>query len=159
MWFYYGLCGFNIFLNLKPMVKSFRIIGVLSLLILLVLVKVFESSIFYDPLITYFKNDYLYQQVPVLEVGDLMFFYSIRFWMNTLLSISILKLIFINKDYWKDVLPLYLIGYLVMLGLLYILLQSQANYLVLFYVRRFIIHPIFLLLLVVYYYLESRLNV
>lgn len=141
------------------MVKSFRIIGVLSLLILLVLVKVFESSIFYDPLITYFKNDYLYQQVPVLEVGDLMFFYSIRFWMNTLLSISILKLIFINKDYWKDVLPLYLIGYLVMLGLLYILLQSQANYLVLFYVRRFIIHPIFLLLLVVYYYLESRLNV
>ena len=62
----------------------------LFLIGLLVLIRVFENEIFYDPYLVFFQNDYLYIDSPRREVFKLTLFTSLRYLMNTIISLIIL---------------------------------------------------------------------
>lgn len=138
--------------------KISKIIGVLLCIAGLILVRWFEDFLFYDPLLYFFKNDHTSQLLP--EFDDLLLLgnLALRFLMNTALSLLILWFIFSEMEVVKISTFLYSALFLLLfLAFIYYLYNSNSeNYLALFYVRRFLIQPIFLLLLVPAFYFQKK---
>lgn len=130
------------------------------LLILLVLVRAFEDVLFYDPYLLFFENDYLYIDSPRREVAKLVFFTSLRFLVNTVLSLGIIYCAFKDKQMIKFSGLVFGSAYLCfMIPFLYFVINpKQEDYYLFFNVRRFLIQPIILLLLLpaLYYYKLKR---
>ena len=75
-----------------------KYILILMLLGLLVMIRVFEDNLFYDPYLLFFKNDYLYMDYPRREVFKLTLFTSLRYTLNSLISLGIIFLFFKDKS-------------------------------------------------------------
>lgn len=135
--------------------------GLLALLIiLLVLVRAFEDVLFYDPYLTFFENDYLYIDSPRREVAKLVFFTSLRFTINTLISLVFLYVVFRDKGIIKFSVIIYGLAYVVLLVpfLYFVINPKQEDYYLFFNIRRFLIQPLLLILLLpaFYYYRLNR---
>lgn len=130
------------------------------LFLILVFIRAFENDLFYDPLIHYFENDYLYASIPKIKntrfIGNLFF----RYFLNTIISLVIIGVVFQKKETIKFAVYFYSIAFVVLVSVLLFLLkdQFQSGYLLFFYIRRFIIHPIFLLLLLAVFYYQRKMN-
>jgi len=125
----------------------------------LILVRVFEDILFYDPYLTFFKNDYLYIDSPRREVAKLVAFSTLRYAFNTLLSLGILFLIFKKRDIIKLSILIYSIAYVIFIGvyLYFVVNPRQEDYYLFFNIRRFLIQPILLILLLpAFYYHKMR---
>lgn len=137
-----------------------KLLVLLFLFGLLVLVRLFEADLFYDPLLAFFKQDYLHNKVPNVETGKLMLHTAFRFGINTLISLAILYVAFNDKGIVKFSAVLYLIAFVVLLSWMAWLVAHAApnsNYNLLFYVRRFLIQPLLVLLLLpAFYYHRLR---
>lgn len=143
------------------MKKPFKILLLLFLFGLLVLVRLFEADLFYDPLLSFFKQDYLYGKVPDFEFGKHMLHTAFRFGINTLISLAILYVAFRDKGIVKFASVLYIIGFVVLFSWMSWLIanaSSESNYNILFYVRRFLIQPLFVLLLLPAFYYNIQKN-
>ena len=142
------------------MPKLTRYIFVFILILILVAIRGFEDYLFYDPYLTFFKNDYLYIDNPRREVAKLVFFTSLRFLLNTLASLGVLYLIFNDKVMIKFSVLLYAIAYVLLLipFLYFVINPKQEDYYLFFNIRRFLIQPIGLILLLpaFYYYKLNR---
>ncbi len=142
------------------MKKPLKILVLLFLFGLLVLVRLFEAELFYDPLLSFFKQDYLNQKVPDVVFGKLMLHTAFRFGINTLISLAILYVAFKDKGIVKFASVLYLIAFVVLFSWMAWLVANatpESNYNILFYVRRFLIQPLFVLLLLpAFYYHRQR---
>lgn len=129
-------------------------IGVLVLL--LAAIRFFEESLFYDPLIVFFKSDYLLGIIPPMNMAELMINLSLRYFLNTIISLAIIYIGFKDLNIVKFSAVLYVILYLLatLVFIFLVLNIEREHYLALFYVRRFLIHPLFLLILLpaFYYY-------
>ena len=77
--------------------KTIRIILIILFFGLLLLVRAFEQDLFYDPLILYFQNDYLYKAFPQIDACNLLFHLFFRYVLNSLISLAIIHMIFRNK--------------------------------------------------------------
>lgn len=121
---------------------------------LLLLVRVFENRLFYDPYLTFFENDYLYMDSPRLEVFKVTLFTAYRYVINTVISLSILYLFFKDKSIIKFSVVVYAVGFIVLISLyLYFVIHpKKEDYYIFFNIRRFLIQPIFLLLLLPAFY-------
>ena len=127
----------------------------LSLLfLLLILIRFFEDTLFYDPYLTFFENDYLYVDSPRREVLKLVSFTTLRYAINTVISLAILFVVFKDKSIIKFSGIIYLVAYLLlMLVYLYFVINPrQEDYYLFFNVRRFLIQPIILILLLPAFY-------
>lgn len=137
---------------------SYILIGVLILL--LVLVRAYEDVLFYDPYLIFFENDYLYIDSPRREVAKLIFFTSLRFLVNTILSLGIIYFVFKDKPMLKFSTLIYGIAYVCFLipFLYFVINPRQEDYYLFFNVRRFLIQPVVLLILLpaLYYYKLKR---
>jgi len=137
-----------------------KYILLLILVGLLVLIRVFENQIFYDPYLMFFQNDYLYIDSPRREVFKLTVFTSLRFLMNSVISLAILNVIFKDKSIIKFSVIIYIISYvfLILLFLYFVSDPKREQYYLFFNIRRFLIQPIILLLLLpaFYYYKLKR---
>jgi len=126
---------------------------------LLILIRIFENELFYDPYLLFFKDDYLRMDFPNREVFKLTAYTTLRYILNTFISLAIIYVVFRDKSMIKFAGILYTIAYviLLLLFLYFVLNPRQEDYLMFFYVRRFLIQPIFLLLLLpaFYYYKKS----
>ncbi|WP_136481710.1 exosortase F system-associated membrane protein [Cognatitamlana onchidii] len=133
-------------------ILSLLCIGVLVLGLLLI--RFYEDVLFYDPYLTFFQNDYLYIDSPRREVAKLVAFTTYRFALNTIISLGILFLVFKDKSVIKFSLLIYGIGFcLLMLAYLYFVVNpKQEDYYLFFNVRRFLIQPIILILLLPAFY-------
>ena len=80
------------------MSKSTRYIFVFFLIILLVLIRQFEDILFYDPYLSFFKNDYLYIDSPRRETFKLVIYTTLRYLLNSSISLGILYLAFMDKS-------------------------------------------------------------
>jgi len=80
------------------MLKAVNIIALVVLGILLVLIRFFEDSLFYDPYLTFFQNDYLYLDSPRREVIKLVAFTTLRYVLNSVISLGILYVVFKDKS-------------------------------------------------------------
>lgn len=122
---------------------------------LLILIRLFESQLFYDPLLKFFKQDYLYQKVPEADFVKLMLNTALRFLLNTIISLTILYVVFQEKGILKFSGFVYALAFLILFPWMVWLIANaspESNYNVLFYVRRFLIQPIILLLLLPAFY-------
>lgn len=141
------------------MSKTTRFIWLFILFGLLVLIRFFEDSLFYDPYLQFFKNDYLYIDSPRRETLKLVLFTSLRFVLNTVISLGILYVIFKDKSVVKFASLIYIVAYLCLLiAFLYFVIDpKQEEYYLFFNIRRFLIQPLILVILLpAFYYSKIR---
>ena len=126
---------------------------ILVLFFVLVLVRAFEQQLFYDPFIEYFKNDYLYDPIPLFSGSKLLMSLIFRYGLNTFVSLVIIFVAFQNKSFVIFSIKFYVIAFIILKG------ELAHGYLFAFYIRRFIIHPLFVLLLLpAFYYKQLTLR-
>ncbi|QRM89290.1 exosortase F system-associated protein [Lacinutrix sp. WUR7] len=129
--------------------------GLLLLLgVLLILIRVFEEQLFYDPYLSFFKNDYLYLDSPRQETFKLTMFTVLRYVINTVISLAILFVLFKDKGIVKFSVLIYTISLVILLTLFlyFVISPRQEDYYLFFNVRRFLIQPLILLLLIPAFY-------
>ena len=138
--------------------KIVRIILIGILFLLLILVRAFAPQLFYDPLTEYFKNDYLHKAIPEFDIFKLFSNLFLRYLLNTLISIGIIYLFYKSKRYLTFSVLFYSVAFLILSLLLYIILNTDftSSHLPLFYTRRFLIHPIFVLILLPAFYYQNK---
>lgn len=123
---------------------------------LLVLIRVFENELFYDPYLTFFKNDYLYIDNPRREVFKLVAFTTLRYVLNTVISLAILFVVFKDTSMIKFSVLIYAVSFVILIAiyLYFVVNPRQEDYYLFFNMRRFLIQPIILLVLLpaFYYY-------
>jgi len=132
----------------------------LFLLLLLVLIRTFEETLFYDPFLEYYKDEYSQMAFPKFNVFKLFFSLGMRFYLNTVISLMLLYVIFKDKQIIKFTALLYLIlGSILMISFLFILtFFAEESKMTLFYIRRFLIQPIFILLFIPAFYYQKYTN-
>ena len=142
------------------MIKPMRFIAILSLFGLLVLIRVFENSLFYDPYLQFFQNDYLYIDSPRREVLKLVLNTTLRFTLNTGISLGVIYVFFKDKDIVKFSLITYTTSFIILIAfyLYFVINPRQEDYYLFFNIRRFLIQPLGLLILLpaFYYYKLKR---
>ncbi|HPF97624.1 MAG TPA: exosortase F system-associated protein [Mangrovimonas sp.] len=136
------------------MSKTVRYILIFLLIVMLVLIRQFESVLFYDPYLVFFQNDYLYIDSPRQETFKLVAFTSLRYVMNTLISLGILYLAFMDKSIVKFSVLVYTVAYaiLILIFLYFVINPKQEDYYLFFNIRRFLIQPLIVLLLLPAFY-------
>lgn len=128
--------------------------GLFVLFLLLVLIRYFEDTLFYDPYLQFFKNDYLYIDSPRRETLKLTLFTSLRYGLNTIISLSILYILFRSKGMLRFSLIIYAFAYVFLIAafLYFVINPRQEDYYLFFNIRRFLIQPIILLVLLPAFY-------
>jgi len=137
--------------------KKVRILIIMALFFALVLVRAFQNQLFYDPFITYFKNGYLSESIPVFSGSKLLLHLIFRYSLNTIISLSIIYIAFLNKDFLVFSIKFYVLAFALLSITFFIILKGELadGYLFAFYIRRFLIHPLFVLLLLPAFYYKQ----
>lgn len=129
--------------------KFFTFVGISFLVLALASVRFFEKNWFYDPFILFFKGEYHHKDLPDFDFVKLGLHYLLRYSINSILSLAILYLWFKEIKLIKDFLIIYAIAFVVLfLGFSLLVFMNEPNLSILFYVRRFLIQPLFLVLFV-----------
>ncbi|MGC1631511.1 MAG: exosortase F system-associated protein [Gelidibacter sp.] len=131
-----------------------KMVGLLVLFGLLILIRAFENELFYDPYLTFFKNDYLYIDNPRREVFKLTLFTALRYFLNSLFSLGIIFIFFNDKSVVTFSTFIYVVAFLLLLPvfLYFVINPKQEDYYIFFNIRRFLIQPLLLLLLLPAFY-------
>lgn len=121
---------------------------------LLILIRFFEHELFYDPYLTFFQNDYLYMDNPRREVFKVTLFAALRYVLNTSISLCILYVVFKDWSIIKFSSLIYIISFviLIILYLYFVINPRQEDYYLFFNMRRFLIQPVILILLLPAFY-------
>ena len=146
---------------LKKMLQNkFRIIVGLVLVLLLILIRAFENQLFYDPFLSYFKSEYTNIAFPKINTIKLFLSLGFRYYLNSIISLGLLYLIFNEFKLVKFSTFLYvLLGSIVMISFFFVLLKlGESSKMTLFYIRRFIIQPIFLMLFIPAFYYQKKIK-
>jgi exosortase F-associated protein len=125
----------------------------------LVAVRGFEDLFFPDPLKVYFHSDFQLRPVPPVSMLEQIVVTSLRFLANMILSLWIVWYLYKKKAYVNASLWVYLFAYLLLMVAFCLLLTADSDLgkMGLFYVRRFLIHPLLLFVLVAgFYFLQHK---
>ena len=143
------------------MKKRVRLCILVFLVLLLFLVRAFEDVLFYDPFLHYFENDYLQGGFPDFKMVQLFINLFFRFLLNSIISLFIIYFIFLSKETLLFAVKFHIITFVVLGVFFYIhlLLQFSNGYLFAFYLRRILIHPVLLLILIPTFYFQRRMKV
>ncbi|MEM8520209.1 exosortase F system-associated protein [Flavobacterium sp. PL12] len=138
--------------------NKFRILQLLALVFLLVLVRAFENELFYDPLLNFFKKDFTNLDLPQFDFALLMVNVLFRYALNTVFSLGVIYILFKDISMIKFALFVYVFFFVIFaIGFFYIVYFSGENQnWILFYIRRFLIQPIFLLLFIAGFYYQKQ---
>ena len=138
------------------MSKRLRLILIFVCFLALVAIRFFEDILFYDPYLKFFENDYLYIDSPRRETAKLVVFTSLRYLLNFLISIVILYFAFQSKSLVKFSGFIYLFAFVFLLAafLYFVINPKQEQYYLFFNLRRFLIQPIILLVLLPAFYYQ-----
>ncbi|MBZ4036252.1 exosortase F system-associated protein [Flavobacterium sp. 17A] len=141
----------------KLLQNKFKILGAIGIVLCFALVRLFEYTLFYDPFLNYFKNDFNNSPYPIVETGKLFFGLFFRYFLNSALSLILIYILFQNRDMLKFSAILYVLFLIVLLGMFFVVLEffPNAGWL-LFYVRRFIIQPLLVLLFIPGFYYQLQ---
>lgn len=133
------------------------IAGIVILLILLVFVRLFEKQLFYDPLLQFFKHEK--KILPQYNSMRLFLNLAFRYGLNMLISIGIIYLLFKDAATIRLTAILYTVLFALLIAAFFLVLRAdEVNLLLLFYIRRFLIQPLFLLLFVPAYYYQRKMK-
>ena len=152
----YGYIGSRT-LNHKNLVKRKSSIQLILSIIALISIRFFESRLFYDPFNSYFKGDFQELPIPKLETVHFYTSLSFRYLLNLGITLIIIWNLFKEKNYLKATAWVSLIFFICLIGAFIVFSHLEYPWvkMILFYIRRFLIHPILLLVLVpAFYFLE-----
>lgn len=126
----------------------------------LALIRNYETSLFYDPLLTFFHNEFSNKPLPQFVEWKLLLNLFFRYTLNTILSLLLIRVLFNNTDFIKLAAVLYVVFFVILMALFWIVICFFDDQLMLlFYIRRFLIQPLFLLLFIPGFYFQmSKLN-
>jgi exosortase F-associated protein len=132
----------------------------LFLIGLLVGIRLFEDQLFYDPFLAYFKSEYTHAKLPQFNLFKLFFSLGMRFYLNTVVSLFLLYVIFKDTKIVKFSILLYMIlGSVLLISFLFVLtFFGEDHKMTLFYLRRFLIQPIFILLFIPAFYYQKQVK-
>ena len=134
-----------------------RVAIALFIVLLLALVRAYEDQLFYDPFLSYFKSDFTIRGLPQYESIKLYFNLLLRFIVNTLLSLALIYTLFKSIEMIKVAALLYGLFFLIFIGIFVVLLTYfPDNKISIFYVRRFLIQPLLLLLFIPAFYFQVQ---
>jgi exosortase F-associated protein len=134
--------------------KKTRILLLILLFIFLVGFRSLANRIFYDPFLTYFDHDYLSESIPKYNSLKLFFHLFLRYLVNTLASLGIIWLAFKDSNLIRFSIKFYGVAFLFLSFAYFVILNGELKdgYLFVFYVRRFLIHPLLLIVLLPAFY-------
>jgi len=134
--------------------NTVKYILLFGLFTLLIFIRVFEDVLFYDPYLTFFQNDYLYIDSPRREVLKVTLFTTLRYMLNSIISLGILYVVFKDKNIIKFSTFIYVVAFIILMAiyLYFVVNPKQEDYYLFFNVRRFIIQPIILMVLLPAFY-------
>lgn len=137
--------------------NKLQLMLVMSMVILLASVRAFEDALFYDPFSNYFKSDYLNLPFPKYHPMFLFFSLALRYVFNAILSLVIIKVLFKDWKLTEFAAVLYVVFFAVLITAFFLLItySDHSSNFILFYVRRFLIQPLFLLLFVPAFYYQK----
>lgn len=125
----------------------------------LVGVRMLEDAIFYDPFLNYFHEANKNISLPQFEWGKLILSHLFRFILNLFFSCIIIHFLFKNKEWTMQgavlITIIFAITFPIYLYCIYN--QFEIGYLFSFYMRRFVIQPLILLLVVPLFYYRKQM--
>ena len=140
--------------------KALKIGLIILSFLFLALVRMFQTELFNDPFIEFYKENYLQKQPPNIDQLSLYLNTAFRYFLNTIISLFAIWIAFPKKSVIKFSLFFYSIAF-VLLMLVKIILVNQLHpdlYSTLFYVRRFLIQPIFVIVLLPAFYYQHKIQ-
>lgn len=140
--------------NLKWFFVIFGVAGLVG-------VRFVENNIFYDPFLLFFKSADINATFPNFKWLPLILNYIFRFVLNLIFSLIIIQALFQNKKWTIQAFLLIIIVFAItfLLYLFCIYSKFEIGYLFSFYMRRFVIQPLILLLIVpLFYYRKAQLE-
>ena len=134
----------------------FVVTGVLGL----ISVRFLENSLFYDPFLAFFKGNYKVELAPDFILWKLILSHLFRFLLNLFFSAMVVHFMFLNKKWTLQAVLLMAIAFVVFfpIYLWCIYSKMEIGYLFTFSVRRFVIQPIILLLIIPIFYYRKKLG-
>ncbi len=138
--------------------KNLAIVGIL--IFVLILVRAFESKLFYDPFLEFFHGESQNKPLPEYDGFKLFFGLFFRYLINSVITILIIYLLFKEISIVKLTSFLLVAFFVVLIVTLFLILNfsSQPDYLFIFYIRRFLIQPLFLILFVPAFYYQRKIQ-
>lgn len=126
----------------------------------LVGVRMVEDKFFYDPFLNYFHEANKQAVFPEFVWGKLIISHLFRFFLNLFFSAMILQFMFRNKSWTLQGMLLIMIVFAVTFPVyLYCIhTQFEIGYLFSFYMRRFVIQPLILLLIIPMFYYRKQME-
>jgi len=146
---------------LKNLLNNKTRVFILGILVLfLALIRIVEESLFYDPYLDYFKSDFINLPLPIVDKLHLFLSLLFRYSLNTIVSIAFIQISFKDINFTKFALILYGLLFIILIIVFWVVLAFYANEnkMVLFYLRRFLIQPLFILLFIPGYLIQKRTN-
>ncbi len=139
--------------------KVLRILLIILGIFGLIGVRMVEESLFYDPFLSYFHAADKNAQFPDFEWSKLIINYIFRFLLNLALSALIVHFIFKNKEYTMQAVVLMLLVFAITFPIYLYCIHTkfEIGYLFSFYMRRFVIQPLILLLIIPLFYYRRQL--
>ena len=140
---------------MKLLNAALIILGIFAL----IAVRMAEENLFYDPFLDYFQTADKEAVFPEFEWAKLIIHYVFRFSLNLVLSVLIVHFIFSDKKWTIQAVVLILLVFAITFPIyLYcIYTKFEIGYLFSFYMRRFVIQPLILLLIVPLFYYRKQL--
>ena len=123
-------------------------------------VRMVEDKIFYDPFLNYFHEANKKADFPDLEWGKLILNYIFRFVLNLIFSAVVVQFIFKNFKWTVQAGVMILLVFAITFPVyLYcISTKFEIGYLFSFYMRRFVIQPLILLLIIPLFYYRNQIS-
>ena len=122
-------------------------------------VRMLEDTLFYDPFLNYFHEAIKNMDFPSFEWGRLILGHLFRFFLNLLFSCLIIQCLFKNKEWTIQGAVLIAIVFAITFPIYLYCIYShfEIGYLFSFYMRRFVIQPLVLLLIVPLFYYRKQM--
>ncbi len=139
--------------------KNLRIFLIIIFGMVLIAIRYFEANLFYDPLTNYFKTEHTIEPLPGFYGFKMYFDIFFRYILNAFFSLGIIWLIFQNRGINKVSALVYGVLFLFLFSAYILLIEFSAessNHLILFYVRRFLIQPLLLFILLPAFYFQRK---
>ena len=137
-----------------------RIVNILVFLLGVIgfaLIRFFETEIFYDPLIDFYDSKFFQKPFPELDIWLYNLNLIFRYVLNSAISLILIWVSFQNKDFIKFSFLLYSILFVICIILFWLVTYDiqPKSYMVLFYIRRFLIQPLFVIVLLPAFYFQQ----
>ena len=123
----------------------------------LILVRAFENELFYDPFLAYFARNFENIAFPYYDLGKVNASISLRYAINALLTTFIIAVLFQNKKYTKFTILVLIFGFMILLPIYNYAIKEEFKLMANlgFTIRRFLLQPLFVLILIPAFFYQN----